>query len=148
MTVHPFQSVPVHHENPGFIHRFKRRRLAVSESVSPERSRHPLKCRRFRGFKTDSPRAHVLGISVNTQLSVLRCVFRMFLYFWSYRGWPTRVPQEIPHFSYKMSSMVRHLITSQFYLSITGRQVILEQQKMFKIPIFTFLYNGCKGINK
>ena len=30
------------------------------------------------------------------------------------RGWPTRGPQEIPHFSGKISVIARHLITSQF----------------------------------
>ena len=30
------------------------------------------------------------------------------------RGWPTGVPQEIPHFSCKKSVIVRHLITRQF----------------------------------
>ena len=30
------------------------------------------------------------------------------------RGWPTRGPQEIPHFSCKMSVIAHYLITSQF----------------------------------
>ena len=30
------------------------------------------------------------------------------------QGWPMRVPQEIPHFSCKISAIARHLITSQF----------------------------------
>ena len=45
-------------------------------------------------------------------------------------GWPTRVPQEIPYFSYKMSAKALHLITSQWMKVNSG-----EQQQLFEIPI-------------
>ena len=43
--------------------------------------------------------------------------------------------QEIPHFSSKMSTIARLLITSQFvYSMITS----LEQQKVFEIQMYVF----------
>ena len=83
------------------------------------------------GFKTDIIHDRVLGMSVNIPTKPF-CPPMCFLfvcsesYFYTFgcidwvgwrlahgedgRGWPTRVPQEIPNFSCKMSAIVRHLI--------------------------------------
>ena len=89
------------------------------------------------GFKTDirHGRVFVLGISVNIPTKAFcppMCVLfvlsescfdtfgRIDWVGWRLArredgwGWPTRVPQEIPHFSCKMSTIVHHLMTYQF----------------------------------
>ena len=87
------------------------------------------------GFKTDITHIRVLGISVNIPTKAFcppMCILFVFSKscFYTFgridwvgwrlargedgRGWPTGVPQEIPHFSCKMSAIARHLITSQF----------------------------------
>ena len=70
----------------------------------------------------------VLGISSYTNICPAMCTPFICSERWIYtfgwlgltiqgddgRGWPTTVPQEIPHFSCKMSAIFRHMIAFSF----------------------------------